>query len=342
MDIAKAKNKVSSTLADEVINEMMMAGIALVLVLAGVNYFGMEWGWLQGMGGATESPGLSQSAAAQEMSMMITDLTQTFPFKYFFDQDSFYMAVVVAVCLMTLGLLLKAFTVRTKGKFIIELGKELYIPAVVAFFGIIILQVWTAFNVSDYITRHNLARPELVSGYFIWNTYGQIFLFGAAMLVIGSIVKLIGENNRARKTMMIGDTMFNGGFMLVIYYIIVRIISMDVIIQSSAGNVLKIFIVSNHFSGYTIAACVFIFTFGRALRDYGVTVLKHERRIHAMVEMQHKYEFMKREYGAKQAQGVQGHLQVEPQHLRPHTPPHHHGGAGQKYVMGEGQYRHQK
>jgi hypothetical protein len=335
-----AKEKISSTIAEEVINEMMMAGIALVLVLAGVNYFGMEWGWLQGMGGATESPGLSHSVAAQEASRMITDLTHTFPFKYFFNQDSFYMAVVVAICLTALGLLLKAFTVKTKGKFIIELGKELYIPAIVAFFGIIILQVWTAFNVSGYIMKHNLSGPEFGSGYFIWNTYGQLFLFGAAMLVIGSIVKLVGESNKARKTIMIGNTMFNGGFTLVIYYIIIRIISMDVIMQSSAGKVLKIFIVSNHFSGYTIAACVFIFAFGRALRDYGVSVLKHEKRMHAMAAMQHKYEFMKREYGAKPAAQQPQRLRVGEHHLR--QQPHHHGGAGEKYVMSEGQYRHQK
>ncbi len=336
------KEKLSSTIAEEIINELMMTGIALMLVIAGVNYFGMEWAWLGGAGEATASPGISQSAAAQEVSRMITDLTHTFPFKYLFEQYSFYGTVIVALCLTLLGLLLKVFTVKTKGKFIIELGKELYIPAIVGFAGIIILQLWMAFNVSDYLLRKSIAMPEIGSTFYIWNTFGQLFLFGAAMLVIGAVVKLIGEKNQARKTRMIGDTMFNGGFILVVYYIIIRLISLEVVLDSEIGRVMTIFIVSNHYSSYTIAACVFIFTFGRALRRYGISMLKHEKRMRAMDEMKQKYDFMKREYGAKPAAPHHPQqLRVEPHHLRPPTQ-HHHGGAGQKYVVNEGYYRHQK
>jgi hypothetical protein len=295
------KNKLSSTIADEFINEMMMAGIALVLLLAGVNYFGMEWSWLQGVKEAGGTSTAVSSAGAAEATAMITSLTHTFPFKYIFVEYNFWTTVIIALCLTVLGLLLKAFTVRTKGKFIIELGKELYIPAIVGFCGIIILQLWTAFNIDSYLTANKLARPELGSGMFIWNTYGQLFLIGAALLVVGAIIKLVGEKNDAKKMVLLGDTMFNGAFILIIYYILIRIIALDVVMESGAGNVLSLFIISNRYSTITIAACVFIYTFGRALRRYGISMLKHEKRMQQIDEFKLKYDLMSRQYGARPA-----------------------------------------
>jgi hypothetical protein len=315
------KHKLSSTIADELINEMMMAGIALILVLAGVNYFGMEWGWLEGVKEAGGASMTTSSTAAAEVTTMINSLVHTFPFKYIFVSYNFWTTVIIAACLTALGLMLKAFTVRTKGKFIIELGKELYIPAIVGFCGIIILQLWTAFNVDDYLNANNLARPEIGDAFLIWNMYGQLFLIGAAILVIGAIIKLVGEKNDAKKMVLVGDTMFNGAFMLIIYYIIIRLISMDVVMGSSAGNMLSIFVLSNHYSNITIAACVFIYTFGKALRRYGISVLKDEKRTQQIDEFKLKYDLMSRQYGARPAAPAASiphpkELHVQEQHLR--------------------------
>ena len=316
------KHKLSSTIAEEFINEMMMAGIALVLLLAGVNYFGMEWGWLEGIKAVGGASTVTTGVAAAEATTMINSLVHTFPFKYIFVSYNFWTTVIIAVCLTVLGLLLKAFTVRTKGKFIIELGKELYIPAIVGFCGIIILQIWTAFNVDNYLAANNLSRPEIGDAFFIWNTYGQMFLIGAAILVIGAIIKLVGEKNDAKKMVLIGDTMFNGAFILIIYYILIRMIAMDVVMQSSIGNMLSIFILSNQYSNITIAACVFIYTFGRALRRYGISVLKQEKRAQQMDEFKLKYDLMSRQYGARPTAPATANpphpkeLHVQEHHLR--------------------------
>ncbi|MBW2972723.1 hypothetical protein KY359_06835 [Candidatus Woesearchaeota archaeon] len=305
------KKSISDRVAEEAIDEIMMAGLAFLLVVAGVNYFNMKWSWAKILAGA---------ATGSEVGEMLSALAQTFPFKYLFVQYDFWGALIVAVCLTVLGLSLKAFTVRTKGKFIIDIGKNIYVPAVVGLVVILVLQLWTAFNVNEYLSSQSIAHPEFSSGYFIWETYGQLFLLGAALLVCGAIVKLVGEKNTSRKTIMIGDTLFNGAFILIIYYFIIRMLALDVVLYSDIGDIVRLFIISTQYSGFTITICVFMFTFGRALKSYGVHVLKHERRMHQIEEFKRHYEHMKEEFGAHPAREHPPHpkeLQVSTQgHLR--------------------------
>ncbi|MBU2560715.1 MAG: hypothetical protein KKD17_00295 [Nanoarchaeota archaeon] len=339
------KSSISDRVAEEFINEIMMAGLAFLLIVAGVNYFNMKWSWANILAG---------SASGTEVGAMLSSLAQTFPFKYLFAQYDFWGALILAVCLTLLGIGLKAFTVRTKGKFIIDIGKNTYQPAVLGLVVILLLQLWTAFNVDEYMTAQDMVRPEFSSGYFIWQTYGQLFLLGAALLVIGAIVKLIGEKNSSRKAILIGDTMFNGAFILIIYYFLIRVMALDVVIYSSIGDIVKLFIISTQYSNFTIAVCVFMFTFGRALKQYGIAVLKHERRMKQIEEFKHRYEEMKDEFGARPAATPPPHpkkLHISEEHLR--HPEHSHQHAGEhrhpaystpghpihRYIEPEGRYR---
>ncbi len=296
----RRKKSISDRVAEEAIDEIMMAGLAFLLVVAGVNYFNMKWAWAEILAGA---------ASGTEVGVMLNALAQVFPFKYLFVQYDFWGALVIAVCLTVLGISLKAFTVRTKGKFIIDIGRNIYVPAVIGLVVILALQLWTAFNVDDYLTTHSITRPEFGSGYFIWQTYGQLFLIGASLLVIGAIVRLIGEKNDSRKTLLVGDTMFNGAFVLILYYILVRVLALDVVLYSGFGQIMRLFIISNQYSGFTIIVCVFMFTFGRALKRYGIYVLKHEKRMRQLEEFRRRHDEMEGRFGAGAAHGA-------------HTPPH--------------------
>ncbi|MBN1544179.1 hypothetical protein JW898_01820 [Candidatus Woesearchaeota archaeon] len=283
------KRSISDRFAEEFINEMMMAGLAFLLIVAGVNYFNMKWSWASILAG---------SASGTEVGAMLGALAHTFPFKYLFVQYDFWGALILAVCLTLLGIGLKAFTVRTKGRFITDIGKNIYQPAVLGLVVILLLQLWTALNVEKYMTAQGMVQPEFSSGYFIWQIYGQLFLLGAALLVIGAIVKLVGEKNSSRKSILIGDTMFNGAFILIIYYFMIRLIALDVVMESGVGPVMKLFIISTQYSNFTIAVCVFMFTFGIALKQYGIAVLKHERRLKQIDDFKQHYDQMKQEFGA--------------------------------------------
>ncbi len=336
--------KIAEKIAEEAIDELMMAGIAFLLVVTGINYFNMEWAWTSLIGKTGAAAGIASSAAATEFSTMITALTNVFPFKYLFVQYNFWGALVLAVVLTAIGVALKAFTVKTKGKFIIDLGSNIYMPAIFSFISIIALQVWSSLRIDEYLTTHKLARPEFSSGYFIWQTYGQLFLIGASLLVIGAIVKLIAEKNKYRKLLVVGDTMFNGAFVLIIYYLIIRILALEFMLNAEVGKILGVFILSNQYSNFTLLACVFLFTGGVAIKNYGIAVLKHEKNEMHAAAAQYQREHMQREYGAHPIgteKYEEPHLKVTPYHLRhpAYSDPHH---PVHRYVHPDAHYKRKR
>ena len=340
--MAARKKSLSTRIAEEFINEIMMAGIAFLLVVAGINYFNMKWAWLSVM---MDAAGASHSSASAEVTRMLSALTATFPFKYLFGQFDFWSALIIAVCLTLLGLGLKALTVRTKGKFIIDIGKNIEAPAVIGFMVIIALQIWNAFKVEDYLARYTFLSPEIPAGYFIWNTYGQLFLIGAALLVIGAIIKLVGEKNKARKMLLVGNAMFSGSFILIIYYFIIRILAVDVVLNSSFGKVMTLFLISSQYSSFTVMVCVFLFTFGRELRRYGRVTLRIERRLYQVEQMKKQYDLVGEGIEKKL---VPKKLSVSESHLRKGHAPYSHpafstpGHPVHRYVEPKGRYRHKQ
>jgi hypothetical protein len=342
----KRKRSLSNRIAEAVINETMMAGMALFLIVMGINYFNMKWSWTQILTKAGAASGFTASAAGTEVSKMLSALADTFPFEYLFVQTDFYTTVIIAVALTVIGFVLKAFTSTSKGKIIMDIGNNIWLPAVVGFAVIMFLQLWTAFNVDAYLATHQIMRPDFGPGYFIWQTYGQLFLLGGALLVIGAVVKLIGEQNHSHKGVLVGDTMFNGAIILLAYYFIIRIMSLDVIMQSEAGRILKLLIISNQYSNFTIVVCMFLFAFGRALKRYGIETHKHEVRMKELDKLKGKYKFMQREYGAKKAEHPPHPKKLhvsEKHHIR--KPEHKHPAYSRpdhpvhRYVEPKGRYK---
>jgi hypothetical protein len=338
----KRKETFSEMLGEEIINELMIAGFAVFLIVFGVNYFHMKWAWTEIIAKASEATGLSHTAAGIEAANMLSALAHTFPFNLLFVHGNSIGVFIIAIFMTVVGFTLKAFTVKSRGKFIKDLGKVVYIPAVIGFVVIIILQLWTAFNVDDYMATHDIARPEFEKGFFIWQTYGQLFLLGAALLVIGAVIKLVAEQNQLRKVKLLGDTMFNGSILLLFYYFIIRILALDVLTQTAVGKVLKLFIISNQTSSYTIIVCVFLFTFGRALKQYGIDTMRQARKEKQLKEMKDRYEFMGSKYGAKHIPRTQPphpkRLQVSEHDLH-HEHKHHPYAQGHRYTEQEKNYR---
>ncbi|MBW2968234.1 hypothetical protein KY362_07145, partial [Candidatus Woesearchaeota archaeon] len=227
----KKRDALSSRLAEEVINEIMMAGVAFFLVIIGINYFSMRWAWTKVLSGAASAAGFTETQAGIEVAKMLTELSSTFPFKYLFVQYDFWGALFIAVLLSALGIWLKLSTVRRGGKFFIDLGKNIYSPAVIGFILIIVIHIWLAFNVNEYVEDSGMPDPGIGAGFFVWEAYGQLFLFAAAALIIGAVIKLIGEKNDQHVKMMVGETVFNGALLLLLYYLLIRVFALDVIMQ---------------------------------------------------------------------------------------------------------------
>ncbi|MBW2967420.1 hypothetical protein KY362_02950, partial [Candidatus Woesearchaeota archaeon] len=132
---------------------------------------------------------------------------------------------------------------------------------------------------------------------------------------------------------MVGETVFNGALLLLLYYLLIRVFALDVIVQST--KVVQLFIISNQYSSFSIAVCIFLFTFGRALKEYGIWLLKREHAQMTMAKMKERYRFMHDRYGAEvmprpgpgsvhhPALPEQPHPHHHPQHRPSHMAPLH-------------------
>jgi len=265
--------KLYKLIGEKVIDEMLIAGIAIIIFLMGVNYFELEYAWVQIISNLSAASGLSSTTVTNEISLMLAAIGQTFPFNYLFGgETNITMAIIIAVILTGMGFLFKVWTTKTREKFIEDLGHELMIPSVIGFVTILILQIYTAMTIHGYFAARADVLPitsNFQSGLFIWNTFGVFFITGAVALVLGSVLLVVAKSKHVKHLVIVGRTMVMSSYFLIGYYVFIRILGLSVIIESGAGDFLKYFIISGDISNFVIILCVFMFTFGRELKRYG-------------------------------------------------------------------------
>ncbi len=265
--------KLYKLIGEKVIDEMLIAGIAIIIFLMGVNYFELEFAWVQIVSNLSASTGLSSTTITNEISLMLSAIGNTFPFNDLFGSGTnIMMAIIIAIVFTGLGFLFKVWTTKTREKFIEDLGHELMIPAVIGFVTILILQIYTAMAIHGYFAARADVLPitsNFQSGLFIWNTFGSFFITGAVALVLGSVLLVVAKSQHIKHLVIVGRTMVVSSYFLLGYYIFIRILGLGVIIESGIGDFLKYFIISGDISNFVIILCVFMFTFGRELKRYG-------------------------------------------------------------------------
>lgn len=265
--------KLYKVIGEEIIDEMLIAGIAIIIFLMGVNYFELEYAWVQIISNLSAASGLSSTTVTNEVSLMLAAIGNTFPFNYLFgEEQNITIAIIVAIIFTGLGFLFKVWTTKTKEKFIEDLGHELMVPSVIGFFTILVLQIYTAMTIHGYFAARADVLPitsNFQSGLFIWNTFGSFFITGAVALVLGSVLLVVAKSKHVKYLVIVGRTMVVSSYFLIGYYIFIRILGLKVVIESGAGDFLKYFIISGDISNFVIILCVFMFTFGRELKRYG-------------------------------------------------------------------------
>lgn len=272
------------TIGEHIIDDMMMAGISVLFFAFGFNYFSLKSEWLH----AFSSLPVSSSVHFIEAEMMLRTISDTFPFNLFTGNfTNFFAAAIVGVLLTGIGFALKLLTTKTKEKFIEDLGKELYIPAVLGFLGITALHLVTAFVLQNQVTDAFTIAAKFNAGFIIWKSFGSIFVAGLSTLVIGSVVLLVAKSNKLDKIMVIGRTLLHSGYVLVGYYVFIRLMAFDVILESPIGAFMKVFIIAGDISNAVIIFMVLMFWFGRELKRYGKYLrVKKKYDMHEREEME--------------------------------------------------------
>lgn len=265
--------KLYKLIGEKIIDEMLIAGIAIIIFLMGVNYFELEFAWVQIISNLSAASGVSSSTVSNEVTLMLNAIGNTFPFNYLFGtEQNITIAIIIAIILTGMGFMFKVWTTKTREKFIEDLGHELKIPAVIGFFTILILQIYTAMTIHGYFEgRANVMSitSNFQSGLFIWNTFGSFFITGAVALALGSVLLVVAKSKRIKHLVIVGRTMVMSSYFLLGYYLFIRILGIGFIMESGIGDFLKYFIISGDISNFVIILCIFMFTFGSELQRYG-------------------------------------------------------------------------
>lgn len=277
------KASVTEFLGGELIDEILEAGLALLLVMSGISYFNLESNWVDAMRLVGEKVGLSSSES--EISVMINTISNTFPFSFIQQHQTW--ALVIGISLCVLGIIIKILTLKSKEEFIKDMGKVILVPGIIGVVAIVFIQIMTVNSLNDLMLRAQLVSTQLAfskasSGIMLWNMMGLLFLIGFFALIFGSMIYYVTKS-LGRKPIALHLTgkflVFVGWFSLV-YYALIRIFAIEAIASSLYGeNILKLFAFSWYMARGTFIVALCMFALGFTLYNYGNKQMRIKRRM---------------------------------------------------------------
>ncbi|MBU1111177.1 MAG: hypothetical protein ABIG93_02780 [archaeon] len=260
------KRPLYEIIGDEAVNELITIGLSFLIIVFGANYFNFKYAWFRIIQTIGEQSGISQSDFSNEISLMFNAVTQSFPLKYLFGDYNVMQAVLVGFIILGIGLIIKILMRTTKEKFLVEIGRDIYVPAIIGFVSMLIIQIILG------VTAHNnysAFTDQIDSSLMIWQTFGQLIIVGINALIIGSIIKLVAKRRGNFGFKAVGNVLVNSAYISIAYYVVLRIFSLQVILNSNAGGFFKIFLLSGEVTAFFLIFCIFMFAAGLEINKYG-------------------------------------------------------------------------
>jgi len=267
--------KVKDFLANELIDQVLEAAIALIAISFGINYFLLADYWIDATGALAKNAGLVGSSSS-EIGMMIDTIASTFPFNYI-SGTGLTNVFIAGTVMITIGLMIKILTTDSRAELVKDFGKILIIPGIIGVVSLIFIQFITANSINNLFNEATLRMTENIvgrvsPGIFVWNMMGMLFLLGLFLLFLGYIIvytiRKIG--GKPVTLYIIGDSMVILGWFTLVFYLFFRILAIEQIATLLYGSqVLKLFTLMWYMSrsGFLVSLC--LFAFGLALHKYG-------------------------------------------------------------------------
>lgn len=277
------KESLTEKIGEEIVDEMLEAGLAILLIIAGVSYFNLENNWTEAAKLIADKVGLMQ--AEGEISMMYNSVVNGFPFNFI--SSHFGWSVAVGILLCIIGITIKIITLKTKEEFIKDMGKVILIPGVVGVIAVVLIQILTVNSLNDLFVRTNLATTELMlskldTSVMVWNMMGLLFLIGFSSLIFGALLVYVVKALKGKPTFLyiLGNFLVFIGWFNLGYYVIVRLMAIDVVASSLYGtNMLKLFAFSWYIARGTFLTALSMFALGFTLYNYGSREIRRKRRM---------------------------------------------------------------
>ncbi len=270
-------------LGGELIDEIMEAGLAILLVMSGITYFNIKDKWVEAMRILGQNVGLSSSES--EVSLMVSTISNTFPFSFIQQHQSW--AVIIGVTLCLIGIVIKIMTLSSKEEFIKDMGKIILVPGIVGVVAVVFIQILTVNSLNDLLVKAKLVSTQLAfnqasSGVLLWNMMGLLFLIGFFSLIFGSMIYYVTKSlgRKPVPLFLAGKFMVFVGWFSLIYYAIIRIFAVEAIASLLYGeNILKLFAFTWYMARETFIAALLMFALGFTLYNYGSREIRRKRRL---------------------------------------------------------------
>ena len=270
----------------EIVDEILEAGLTILLVIAGVSYFSIENNWTEAASLIAEKTGLA--SVQSEIGMMYNSIASGFPFSFL--RAHFGWSVAIGVLLCIAGITIKILTLKSREEFIKDIGKVILIPGIVGVIAIVFIQILTVNSLNDLFVRANLpgmeaALGKMESGIMVWNMMGLMFMIGLFSLILGSMLVYVVRALKEKLAVLriTGNFLALIGWFFLGYYVIIRLLAIDVVASSLyGGNILKLFVFVWYMSRGTFITAVCMFALGFTLYKYGAREIRKKRRMAIM------------------------------------------------------------
>src|SRR3989344_366819 len=270
----------------EIVDEILEAGLTILLVIAGVSYFSIENNWTEAASLIAEKTGLA--SVQSEIGMMYNSIASGFPFSFL--REHFFWSVAIGVLLCIAGITIKILTLKSREEFIKDIGKVILIPGIVGVIAIVFIQILTVNSLNDLFVRANLpgmeaALGKMESGIMVWNMMGLMFMIGLFSLILGSMLVYVVRALKEKLAVLriTGNFLALIGWFFLGYYVIIRLLAIDVVASSLyGGNILKLFVFVWYMSRGTFITAVCMFALGFTLYKYGAREIRKKRRMAIM------------------------------------------------------------
>lgn len=270
----RRKKPLYEVIGNEAINELITIGLSFLIIVFGVNYFNFKYAWVGIIQTIGEQSGISQSEFSNEIGLMFSSLAQSFPLKYLFGEYNIMQAALIGLIILAIGLTLKFLLKTSRERFIADIGRDISVPAIIGLISLITIQIILGITAQQSYTEFT---NQLDSNLFIWQTFGQLIIVGINALIIGSIIKLVAKKQKSIKLRAFGNILVNGAYICIVYYLVLRLLSLKILLDSQAGGFFKIFLLSGDVTAYILLFCIFMFTTGLAINRYGRYLLLKKR-----------------------------------------------------------------
>jgi uncharacterized protein YjeT (DUF2065 family) len=285
--MAVHKKKLYGKIAEFLVGEMITSGFSLVLIVYGVNYFSLKFAWKQIVVFLANQSGVVGKSLLTELTVIGDKIFSSFPFNIILSGEGFGNLIILGLIIAIIGIAIKIAMTPTKQEFYSDFASNFYVPGIVGIIATIVLQVVMIISLNQVARKSSftevlkaLNTVEFSSGVSMFGAYSDLFMAGIYLICIGSVIYSVLKVRQIKNPFLriFAKVMVNSGFVFMIYYIFVRIISMKFISMSIFGPVLGLFAVTAQMSNTAFMISILMIITGFEIKKYSNRLkAKHDR-----------------------------------------------------------------